>query len=166
VVDKRYEVRQQHLSDRQSQNSDNNWDSAKFPFGGASEATILGYACRCTPYTDHPERRRPSMTPRTSGSLQVEVPATGEQHAWPERQPIREYHLDGWRPPPTRPALIVDPFSGVGTTIGVARQLGRIGIGIDLSHPYCRAAQWRVFDSQSFGKAAGRTWNERQGSLL
>jgi hypothetical protein len=46
------------------------------------------------------------------------------------------------------------------------RALGRIGVGVDLSHPYCRAAQWRVFDSQSFGKAQARTWSDRQGSLL
>jgi hypothetical protein len=105
------------------------------------------------------------MTPRTSGSLQVEVPATGEQHAWPERQPIREYHLDGWRPPPTRPALVVDPFGGTGTVAMVARALGRHAVSVDLSHAYCRAARWRVTSDNS-AKAISRTNQERQGSLL
>jgi hypothetical protein len=176
VVDKRYEVRQQHLSDRQSQNSDNNWDSAKFPFGGASEATILGYACACTPYTDHPGTGEPSGEHGTyANSLQTGAGYPNVGAGWggksglgdrPKVGPWREYYLDSWRPPPTRPALVIDPFSGVGTTIGVARRLGRIGIGIDLSMPYCRAARWRVFDSQSFGKAQARTWVDRQGSLL
>jgi hypothetical protein len=95
--------------------------------------TILGYACSCTPFTDHPG-------------------------------PWREYHLDRWTPPPTRPAVVLDPFSGVGTTPMVARALGRIGVGVDLKADYCRAARWRVrYDG---AKAVSRTWAERQGSLL
>jgi DNA modification methylase len=141
----------------------------------ANPDTILGYACSCTPFTDHPERRRPSVTRQASGDLRVNQDtyeqATGARgHAtgngWPERLPVREYHLDGWQPPPTRPSVILDPFSGVGTTVGVAKRLGRIGIGVDLSGPYCRAARWRVNDPDQFGKAEGRTNLERQGQLL
>lgn len=80
--------------------------------------------------------------------------------------PVREYHWDRWTPPPTRPSVILDPFSGVGTTVGVAKRLGRIGIGVDLSAPYCRAARWRVNDPDQFAKAEGRSWRDRQGSLL
>lgn len=41
---------------------------------------------------------------------------------------------------PTRPAVIVDPFGGTGTTAHVAAALGRAGISVDLSADYCRLA--------------------------
>ncbi len=49
----------------------------------------------------------------------------------------------GWRPScdhdlPPAPAVVLDPFAGSGTTLLVARQLGRIGIGFDLSEQYLR----------------------------
>ncbi|MGH2690327.1 MAG: DNA-methyltransferase, partial [Actinomycetota bacterium] len=34
--------------------------------------------------------------------------------------------------------VVLDVFSGSGTTIGVARDLGRVGIGVDLSAAYAR----------------------------
>lgn len=36
------------------------------------------------------------------------------------------------------PAIVLDPFAGSGTTLLVARRLGRIGLGFDLSLPYLR----------------------------
>jgi hypothetical protein len=42
--------------------------------------------------------------------------------------------------PPTRPAVVLDPFSGTGTVPHVASALGRIGVGVDLSADYCRLA--------------------------
>jgi DNA modification methylase len=47
---------------------------------------------------------------------------------------------------PTRPAVVLDPFSGTGTTPLVADVLGRDGIGVDASHDYCRLARWRAAD--------------------
>jgi len=83
-------------------------------------ATITGYACACTPHTDHP--------------------GTGERDAGDQ------YHLDGWTPPPARPAVVVDPFGGTGTAALVAAAYGRVGVTIDLSHDYCRLARWRTRD--------------------
>lgn len=37
-----------------------------------------------------------------------------------------------------QPAIVLDPFVGSGTTLVVARALGRLGIGLDLSYPYLR----------------------------
>jgi len=37
---------------------------------------------------------------------------------------------------PTKPATVLDPFAGSGTTLQVARQLGRNAIGLDLSYTY------------------------------
>lgn len=82
---------------------------------------ITGYVCGCTPYTDHP----------------------GTDPTW---KPWQEYHLDGWTPPPTRPAVVLDPFGGTGTTALVASVLGRIGITVDRSADYCRLAAWRTGD--------------------
>jgi len=47
---------------------------------------------------------------------------------------------------PTRPAVVLDPFSGTGTVPAVAHALGRHGIGIDLSADYLRLAEWRCND--------------------
>jgi hypothetical protein len=130
-------------------------------------ATILGYACSCTPFTDHPDKTRGSWTQgrgRTDGKRNhPERDENGNRPSGPRPSP-REYHLDGWKPPPTRPAIVADVFGGTGTTAMVARALGRIGVSIDLSHSYSRAARWRAHHDA--GKAISRTWVERQGSLL
>jgi hypothetical protein len=47
---------------------------------------------------------------------------------------------------PTRPAVVLDPFVGTGTTVAVAHMLGRHGIGVDLSADYLRLAHWRCTD--------------------
>ena len=44
-------------------------------------------------------------------------------------------------PPPTTPAVVLDPFGGTGTVAMVASVLGRVGITVDLSQDYCRLAQ-------------------------
>jgi hypothetical protein len=72
----------------------------------------------------------------------------------------------GWTPPPTRPAVVLDPFGGTGTTVMAARALGRVGIGVDLRWDYCRAARWRSFDPAPAAKTHARTWAERQGGLF
>lgn len=44
------------------------------------------------------------------------------------------------------PAIVLDPFSGAGTTIMVALRLGRRGIGIDISEEYCTMARKRIIE--------------------
>ena len=54
-------------------------------------------------------------------------------------EPIRQERqrlLTLWEPMETVPATVLDPFVGSGTTLVVARQLGRNGIGLDLSFDY------------------------------
>lgn len=55
---------------------------------------------------------------------------------------------------PTRPAVVLDPFMGTGTTLVVADVMGRDSIGIDLSADYCRLASWRVHDPGQRAAAA------------
>ena len=55
----------------------------------------------------------------------------------------RLIHTGATEAPPTRPAVVADPFVGTGTTAAVAHHLGRHGIGTDLSNDYLRLAEWR-----------------------
>ena len=56
---------------------------------------------------------------------------------------------------PTRPAVVLDPFGGTGTTALVASVLGRVGITVDRSADYCRIAQWRTQDPGERARALG-----------
>jgi DNA modification methylase len=67
---------------------------------------------------------------------------------------------------PTRPAVVLDPFGGTGTTAMVARALDRFAINIDLSADYLRLADWRINRSGHAAKSMSKTWGERQGMLL
>jgi DNA modification methylase len=137
----------------------------------AKSYSITGYACACTP-------RGPKSKPRGKSwhnHDQTAVEGRGYTPAALEAKraqraglpPVESpYVLDGWDPPPTRPALVLDPFGGTATTAGVASVLGRIGISLDLSLDYCRLARWRVERSGHFAKTIERTHRENQGSLL
>lgn len=56
---------------------------------------------------------------------------------------------------PAPPGVVLDPFSGTGTTALVATMLGRTGIGVELSADYNRLAQWRCADPKERARAAG-----------
>jgi DNA modification methylase len=56
---------------------------------------------------------------------------------------------------PTRPAVVLDPFGGTGTTVLVADVLGRHGISVDRSADYCRLARWRTTDSGERARVLG-----------
>lgn len=53
---------------------------------------------------------------------------------------------------PSRPAVVLDPFCGTGTTVAAARALGRFGVGVDLSAGYLRRAAWRITDPKTRAK--------------
>lgn len=56
---------------------------------------------------------------------------------------------------PATPGVVLDPFSGTGTTALVAAMLGRTGIGVELSADYIRLARWRCADPKERARAAG-----------
>lgn len=56
---------------------------------------------------------------------------------------------------PSTPGIVLDPFSGTGTTALVAAMLGRTGIGVELSADYIRLARWRCSDPKERARAAG-----------
>lgn len=66
--------------------------------------------------------------------------------AWPR------WIIQGWCPPF---GVVVDPFSGTGTTALVATMLGRRGVGVDMSADYNRLARWRCADPKERARAAG-----------
>lgn len=127
-----------------------------------TSATITGYACPCTPYADHPERRGRDFHAGTDRARQGMNDGNGgeryrrymEELANP-RGPVREFHFDRWNPAPTRPAVVVDPFGGTGTTALVADVLGRTGVTVDRSADYCRLARWRTSDPGERARALG-----------
>jgi DNA modification methylase len=136
-------------------------------------ATILGYACACTLHTDHPGTGENGRREQRRGAW-VEGGGSGTPQAdnngglWNNSKvgPWREYHLNRWTPPPTRPAVVCDPFVGTGTSGFVANALGRQFIGVDLSRDYTRLTRWRIEQSGHGAKALARTNRERQGALL
>jgi hypothetical protein len=113
-------------------------------------AAITGYACACTPYTDHPGTGQPTTrrdhSPSPNGAHPQGTYGRHQAGEYHPAGPWREYHCDRWQPPPTTPAVVLDPFGGTGTTALVATAYGRTGVTVDLSADYCRLAQWRVND--------------------
>jgi len=117
---------------------------------------IVGYACACTPYTDHPGT---AGRERTGQGYARETGRDAHPHGGvgtlPRTGPWREYHLERWTPPPTRRAVVLDPFGGTGTSALVASVLGRTGITLDRSADYCRLARWRTTDPGERARALG-----------
>ena len=58
----------------------------------------------------------------------------------------------GWHPTCTCdagapiPCIVLDPFSGAGTTVLEADRLGRHGVGLELKGEYARMGRDRVFN--------------------
>jgi DNA modification methylase len=74
---------------------------------------------------------------------------------FPQATTITGYACACGRPDaPSRPAVVLDPFGGTGTTALVASVHGRHGISVDLSADYCRLAAWRCHDPGERARAA------------
>lgn len=87
---------------------------------------------------------------RTDGSPR-HVPGHERVNRNPWRLDV-EYRTVGWEPTCDHdadpvPCTVLDPFLGSGTTLAVAKQLGRDGIGIDLNPEYCDLARERIQDA-------------------
>lgn len=91
---------------------------------------------------------------------------TGRRHDEHTQREHRGYHCACAIPSaPTRPAVVLDPFSGTGTTAMVARALDRFGVGCDLSADYLRLARWRIWQSDHGAKVRARSNRDRQQTL-
>jgi DNA modification methylase len=110
-------------------------------YGWAEGVTrvITGEECSCSPHMAS------TISTMTAGATARPVDSsrtTGERNTLP----------------PTRPALVLDPFGGTGTTALVAQALGRHAIHVDMSADYCRLATWRTTDPKQRAKAARREY--------
>jgi DNA modification methylase len=69
--------------------------------------------------------------------------------------PVVSVQTLGWAPAcdcaasGTMPGTVLDPFAGSGTTLAVAAELGRSGIGCELNPDYIRLAERRIKDARA-----------------
>jgi DNA modification methylase len=122
-----------------------------------ADRAITGYVCACTPYTDHPgtggsNRRGDNPYGRPGREQGVYSNQAGE---YERVGPRRDYHFDEWTPAPTRPAVVLDPFGGTGTTAHVASALGRVGVTVDLSHSSTRMSRIPQLQQRRRNKVLG-----------
>lgn len=96
-------------------------------------------------------RESPTIAGRYRPDGSNRRPISGTQLA-PASARIVGYDCGCGEPGEIRPAVVVDPFGGTGTTALAAHALGRVGVSVDLSHDYGRLARWRTTDP---GELAG-----------
>jgi len=103
----------------------------------------------------------------TKGGHQISGQGIGHRRYETKREVLGYECACGLNPPaPTRPAVVLDPFVGTGTTLIAAEALGRTGIGLDLSGDYIDLARWRINESGAVARVKDRTWGDRQGSMF
>jgi DNA modification methylase len=103
---------------------DGGWD------GRGTKTTTTGWRPTCECYDD---RYRSDFPQAKSARKRRQRQASGNWWRRVRKRPGRDY----WK---VEPCVVADPFVGKGTTLRVAIQLGRRGVGIDLSGDYCAMA--------------------------
>ena len=130
---------------------------------------IEGYECTCRTWTPSdiasartaaPTTATTPTTPPTSaaaaGSLPTSTPdATANARSVESETTSTTGARSASTLPALRPAVVLDPFGGTGTTAMVAKALGRHGISVDMSADYCRLAEWRTNDRDQLAKVLG-----------
>lgn len=137
----------------------------------------IPYGRHTLKYPSHPQadtsqygnggKRKDVWTPHPAGAKPkdvIEVPTTcngmGEKTAHPTQKPeelLRKIVLASSNPGD----VVVDPFSGSGTTIVVAKQLGRRWMGCDISPEYNR---WAIERLMKVPKKTVAEWIEQDRS--
>lgn len=134
----------------------------------------IPYGKHTLKYPSHPQaetsqygnggKRKDVWTPHPKGAKPkdvIEVPTTcngmGEKTPHPTQKPeelLRKIILASSNPND----LVIDPFSGSGTTVVVAEQLGRKWMGCDLSHEY---NEWAIERLESVPHKTVEEWVEQ-----
>lgn len=115
--------------------------------------TITGQECACGTYTNEEIECAPNGSTGPSTPAATRDISTNSLTASAPNAPTTQPTLRTI--PPTRPAVVLDPFCGTGTVPMVAKALGRTGIGVDMSADYCRLAEWRTNDPAQLAKVLG-----------
>lgn len=132
----------------------------------------IPYGAHTLKYPSHPQagtsqygngKKRENWTPHPSGAKPkdvLDIPTTcngmGEKTPHPTQKPevlVRKFVLASSNPGD----LVLDPFSGSGTTLVVAEQLGRRWLGCDLNAQY---NEWAVTRIQNFKRMTVEEWIE------
>lgn len=81
----------------------------------------------------------------------------GSSHAHDNEAPFPEALAEFFIKTACKPGgIVLDPFSGSGTTVAVAERLGRIGIGLDIRRSQAELAERRITRPHSERKRTGR----------
>jgi site-specific DNA-methyltransferase (adenine-specific) len=136
------------------------------------DAIRIPYGAHTLKYPDHPQaetsnfgngKPRVNWIPHPAGAKPkdvLDIPTTcngmGEKTDHPTQKPeelVRKFVLASSK----RGDLVLDPFSGSGTTLVVAEQLGRGWLGCDTSDEYNR---WAIIRIENARRMSEREWIE------
>ncbi len=136
------------------------------PLGWMPQCKCYGFKPELPEYPVAPEMPEPdrgSITPSGLQSFDPEwVPDAKAAKAWADFDEANKQYeaqceaittermalLKQWAALPTVPAVVMDLFAGSGTTLLVARSLGRRSIGIEISPVYCNIIKERLASAQ------------------
>ncbi len=77
--------------------------------------------------------------------------AQKSDHPAPYPESIARDHILSWSNPGD---VVLDPFAGSGTTLKMAKEMGRLAIGIEINESYCEIAAKRLAQGVLFGRAS------------
>jgi DNA modification methylase len=104
------------------------------------------------------EKRFESGSGRSGNAIEGKQDlAASETNSTPDIRmgPVVSVQTLGWEPAcdcaatGTIPGTVLDPFAGSGTTLAVAAELGRNGIGCELNHEYITLAEQRIKEARA-----------------
>lgn len=135
-------------SDGAAVRSGGRWESASGVLAAEARAHLGSYYREfCGGTNDNLMPPSVRAVPVESFKVPKHLGLVGHFAAFPMEWPA--LFVRGWSP---LGGVVLDPFGGTGTTALVASALGRTGISVDLSHDYCRIAQWRTQDRAQIAK--------------
>lgn len=121
------------------------WTSEAGQLAAAVHARLKSYYRELCGSNTDPQGRGPGSVwqePTVSLKLPPHLRGKNNMASFPPAL-VRRIVL-GWSPPD---GVVLDPMCGMGTVPMVAFGLGRVGLGVDLSHDYCRVSRWRTLAS-------------------
>lgn len=101
-----------------------------------------------TPKAVSDEKIRYNIWPYAVGFMKSTTDVLAFKHPASYPEELATDHIVSWS---NEGDIVLDPFSGSGTTIKMARETGRRGIGIEINEEYCQIAVERLRQRLLFG---------------